>query len=82
MTSDRKHPGVAFWATVVMVVLLVGYPLSWGPIGCVVTSNYEHLPAWAIIALTWYFKPVEWVGEYGPEWLQIAVSRYLMLWMT
>src|SRR5262245_45494980 len=31
MTSDRKKPGVAFWATVMMVVGLVGYPLSIGP---------------------------------------------------
>ena len=30
MTSDRKKPGVAFWTTVVVVVLLVGYPLSFG----------------------------------------------------
>ena len=31
MTSDRKKPGVAFWAIVVVVVGLVGYPLSFGP---------------------------------------------------
>ena len=31
MTSDRKKPGVAFWASVVLVVALVGYPLSFGP---------------------------------------------------
>jgi hypothetical protein len=30
MTS-RKKPGVAFWATVVLVAVLVGYPLSFGP---------------------------------------------------
>ena len=30
MTSDRKKPGVAFWATVVLVVVL-SYPLSFGP---------------------------------------------------
>jgi hypothetical protein len=29
--TDRKKPGVAFWATVVVVVLLVAYPLSFGP---------------------------------------------------
>jgi hypothetical protein len=28
MTPDRKKPGVAFWATVVVVV---AYPLSFGP---------------------------------------------------
>ena len=31
MTSDRKKPGVAFWATVVVVVVLLAYPLSFGP---------------------------------------------------
>ena len=31
MTSSRKKPGVAFWATAVVVVLLVAYPLSFGP---------------------------------------------------
>jgi hypothetical protein len=29
--TDRKKPGVAFWAAVVLVVVLVGYPLSFGP---------------------------------------------------
>jgi hypothetical protein len=29
--TDRKKPRVAFWATVVVVVALVGYPLSFGP---------------------------------------------------
>jgi hypothetical protein len=37
MTS-RKKPGVAFWATVVVVVLLIGYPLSIGP-ACWITSR-------------------------------------------
>jgi hypothetical protein len=31
MSDSRKKPGVAFWATVVVVVLLVVYPLSFGP---------------------------------------------------
>ena len=29
--TDRKKPGVAFWATVALVVMLIGYPLSVGP---------------------------------------------------
>ncbi len=31
MSPSRNNPGVAFWATVVVVGLLVGYPLSFGP---------------------------------------------------
>ena len=39
MTSDRNKPGVAFWATVVVVVVLVAYPLSFGRrVDCTVAS--------------------------------------------
>jgi len=37
MTS-RKKPGVTFWATVAVVVLLVAYPLSFGP-ACWISSR-------------------------------------------
>jgi len=30
--TDRKKPGVALWASVALVVVLVGYPLSFGPV--------------------------------------------------
>jgi hypothetical protein len=32
MPCDHKKPGLAFWATVVVVVLLAAYPLSIGPV--------------------------------------------------
>jgi hypothetical protein len=38
MNEERKKPGVAFWATVVVVVVLVAYPLSFGP-ACWLTSR-------------------------------------------
>jgi hypothetical protein len=37
--TDRKKPDVAFWATVGLVVVLVGYPLSFGP-ACWISSYY------------------------------------------
>jgi hypothetical protein len=80
MTPDCKKPGVAFWATVAVTVL-VGYPLSWGPIQYVATRNYDSLPEWAIVALVWYFTPLQWVNDCGPEWMQTAISRYLMFWL-
>jgi hypothetical protein len=36
--TDRKKPGIAFWATVVIAVAFVGYPLSIGP-ACWVSSR-------------------------------------------
>ena len=38
MTTDRKKPGVTFWATVVVVAGMVAYPLSFGP-ACWLTSR-------------------------------------------
>ena len=29
--TDRKKPSAAFWITVALVAVLVGYPLSFGP---------------------------------------------------
>ena len=29
--TDRKKPGMAFWVTVALVAVLVGYPLRFGP---------------------------------------------------
>ena len=48
MTDSKKH-GWAFWATVGLVVVLVGYPLSFGP-ACWLVS-WEILPDWGIGAI-------------------------------
>jgi hypothetical protein len=40
MTIDRKKPGVAFWATVVVAAVLVAYPLSFGP-ACWITARTD-----------------------------------------
>src|SRR5262245_26852625 len=51
MTPPHKKPGVAFWATVVVVVALMAYPLSSGPVGCIITaSQWDHL-----------YSPLIWV---------------------
>jgi|GEM_PF-5871742 len=41
MSSDHKKPGMAFWATVGLVVALVGYPLSFGP-ACWIASYFDE----------------------------------------
>jgi hypothetical protein len=40
MSEERKKPGVAFWATVVLVAVLA-YPLSFGP-ACWLCSRIER----------------------------------------
>lgn len=31
MRDNRKKPGVAFWASAAIIMIVVGYPLSFGP---------------------------------------------------
>lgn len=52
MTS-RQKPGVAFWTTVVLTVMLVGYPLSFGP-ACWVTSRANAGAEW----LSFFYRPI------------------------
>ncbi len=42
MPDDRKHPSAGFWLTVALVAVLVGYPLSFGPVWWLV--DWEVLP--------------------------------------
>jgi hypothetical protein len=57
MNEPKKKPGVAFWATVVLVVALVAYPLSFGPAcwmaGCgVVPMKATRMAYWPLVRIT------------------------------
>jgi hypothetical protein len=71
MTS-RKQPGVAFWATVVVVVAMVAYPLSFGP-ACWLNER-GFLGAAPVSAL---YSPVLATAENGR--LPKIIDRYARL---
>ena len=56
MTRSPKKPGVAFWATVVVVVVLVGYPLSLGPVLWV--YNAVEQPRWFLNSIVAFYRPM------------------------
>ena len=73
--TDRKKPGVAFWATVGMVVVLVGYPLSFGPacwlsswLGC---GGERLIPSayWPILIAGDSNESFSRVGECKQSWV-------------
>jgi hypothetical protein len=74
MTTDRKKPGVAFWATVALVVVLVVYPLSFGP-ACWLDSR-TLLPAWSVRFLRSFYSPM----LDGPKSVRDALMWYGYLW--
>ena len=69
MTSDRKNPGVAFWATMVVTLAVVVYPLSWGP-ACWLAEQ-KILPHWIV---TKGYVPVIWIYYWGPKPARRAVG--------
>jgi hypothetical protein len=77
MTSDRKKPGTAFWATVVVVVLVV-YPLSVGP------AEWMRVHGWLskgdMQALKWFYRPLAWLETKGPEPIGRLLFWYESLW--
>jgi hypothetical protein len=73
MTSPKK-PGIAFWATVVVVVVLVAYPLSIG-------LSYRLLSLLSGDALSRaqdvylaVYAPILWVYEHGPAPVHEAIN--------
>jgi hypothetical protein len=89
MTADGKKPGVSFWATVVVVVLLVAYPLSFGPacwIASRVNSRTRTLPAFyrplisAMSTSETIYRAGKWYSELGAAdrwgWIGIGADPY------
>jgi hypothetical protein len=73
--TDRKKPGVAFWATVVVACLLL-YPLSFGP-ACWVYSRSEDLEIWETVDRIYY--PILWQWAHGPDPVSDVIDWYANL---
>jgi hypothetical protein len=72
MTS-RKKPGVAFWAIVGAVVLLLAYPLSFGP-ACWIASRQQ--PSGEDVSAA--YRPILWFwASYPKSWLSSALADYV-----
>jgi hypothetical protein len=73
--TDRKKPGVAFWATVVVVVVLVGYPLSMGlSYRMLIRYSPGDLESREWIAYRTVYAPIIWVYDHGPKPVQHAIN--------
>jgi hypothetical protein len=81
MSHERKKPGVAFWATVV-VGMLIGYPLSLGP-ACWLYHKAGG-PDWFYYLIQIIWDPLYWVIAHTPDpvaqWLQASLRSYADWW--
>lgn len=76
--TGRKKPGVAFWATV-MVVVVLAYALSFGPLECVASRGF--LPEFVDDAfIGTVYRPLAWLAFDGPEPVRNAILWYETFW--
>jgi hypothetical protein len=80
MTSDQKKPGMAFWASVVVVVvfLALAYPLSYGP--WLVIRKATTTDVWRYPERL--YRPLAPLVLDGPDWLIEPYLDYLERWDT
>jgi hypothetical protein len=69
MTS-RKKPGVAFWATVALAIVLA-YPLSFGP-ACWIGSRIDVTDTGRPILMYVYY-PLLIAAADAPEWVRVPL---------
>ncbi len=75
--TDRKKPGVAFWTTVVLVVGLVAYPLSIGPVQCL--NSLDLVPYRAQVVLNRVYLPLGLACDAFPS-VERGIESYVRLW--
>jgi len=80
MNADRKKPGVAFWATVVVVVVVL-YVASYGPAYCIALKSIvaENLKTARLI--TRVFAPMFWLEKNAPAAIGSPVRSYRNWWI-
>jgi hypothetical protein len=78
--NSRKKPGVAFWASVVVVTVLIGYPLLFGPAQFVRVQ--QRCPQWLDDTILIVYGPIIWLLEYHinlvPDWYK----SYFAWWQS
>src|SRR5882672_7949859 len=81
--TDRKKPGVAFWATVVVVAMPLLYVLSFGP-ACwwfsIRRSEMQIFDGWSgpddPPCAPQIYWPIGWAAQNGPDRLGDAIVWY------
>jgi len=75
--TDRK-PNAGFWVTLALFAVLVGYPLSIGPVSGILTRFGN--PDWSVRAYRAFYAPILWFYESGPAIFRSVLKWYCAIW--
>src|SRR5258708_7783125 len=75
--TDRKKPGWKFWASVVLAVVLVAYPLSFGPACWIASRSFpQNHHAFRMV-----YRPIGNFAYWRVPVLPSLVMDYARLWL-
>jgi len=80
MTSSHK-PTAGFWITVALVVVLAGYPLSFGPACWWISTPAPMDIGYSAIqynTVSRFYWPIGWLAKHGPN----PVGRFILWYAT
>jgi len=77
MSEPKKKPGVTFWATVVVVVVVL-YVASVGPVGWI--DRWVTGPGFFNDACSVIYAPLRLAYRHGPQPFRDALDWYAHVW--
>jgi hypothetical protein len=80
--TDPKKPGLVFWASVIVVVALIAYPLSFGPACWWFSSRLSETRAFGAsegpdpLCAPRMYWPIGWAAQNAPRQVGDAIFWY------
>lgn len=78
--TEHNHPTAGFWIAVALVVVLLGYPLSFGPACWLCDHGFVKEGDATLAALRVVYSPIAWIHDHGPQPVKHSVEWYASLW--
>ena len=79
MTTDREKSAAAIWATAVVLLVLLMYPLLFG-VWCYSLARWGD-ENWPVAVARPLFAPFD-ILKFGPKWLNNKYLEYSKWWMV
>jgi hypothetical protein len=74
-----EKPSGTFWACMALLVVVVLYPLSIGPVCCLHEHKLISDQRFFQMIYTIYF-PIAWLDQHGPLPVRMCLEWYAILW--
>jgi hypothetical protein len=74
---NERKPTAGFWIAAALVVMLVGYPLSFGPV-CWIVSRIDSCSS-TVLCL---YRPLDWLALESPSSVGKLLASFGQLWMS